>query len=87
MSETVRFFLVQLSLISVVLILHTYLGLHIIRRVLVFSDLALDQLAALGAAQHQCSSAPFVKSTYHLSAPFSLKHSLVNSLKARSSQS
>jgi zinc/manganese transport system permease protein len=49
MSETVRFFLVQLSLISVVLILHTYLGMHIIRRVLVFSDLALDQLAALGA--------------------------------------
>jgi zinc/manganese transport system permease protein len=49
MSETVRFFLLQLSLISVVLILHTYLGLHIIRRVLVFSDLALDQLAALGA--------------------------------------
>ena len=49
MSETVRFFLVQLSLISVVLIQHTYLGLHIIRRTLVFSDLALDQLAALGA--------------------------------------
>jgi len=49
MSETVRFFLLQLSLISVVLILHTYLGLHIIRRTLVFSDLALDQLAALGA--------------------------------------
>jgi len=49
MSETTRFFLVQLSLISVVLILHTYLGLHIIRRTLVFSDLALDQLAALGA--------------------------------------
>ena len=49
MSEVTRFFLLQLSLISVVLILHTYLGLHIIRRVLVFSDLALAQLAALGA--------------------------------------
>ena len=49
MSETTRFFLLQLCLISVVLILHTYLGLHIIRRVLIFSDLALDQLAALGA--------------------------------------
>jgi len=33
----------------VVLILHTYLGLHIIRRTLIFSDLVLDQLAAFGA--------------------------------------
>jgi len=49
MSEAARFFLLQLTLIAVVLILHTYLGLHIIRRTLVFSDLALDQLAALGA--------------------------------------
>ncbi|MBN2375091.1 MAG: metal ABC transporter permease [Sedimentisphaerales bacterium] len=48
MSETLRFFLLQTSLIAVVLILHTYLGLHIIRRTLIFSDLALDQLAALG---------------------------------------
>jgi len=49
MSETVRFFLLQTTLIGVVLSLHTYLGLHIIRRTLIFSDLALDQLAALGA--------------------------------------
>lgn len=49
MLETVHFFLLQLTLIGVVLILHTYLGLHIIRRVLVFSDLALAQLAAFGA--------------------------------------
>jgi len=48
MSETMKFFLLQTSLIAVVLILHTYLGLHIIRRTLIFSDLALDQLAALG---------------------------------------
>jgi len=48
MSETMRFFLLQSTLIGVVLILHTYLGLHIIRRTLIFSDLALDQLAALG---------------------------------------
>ena len=48
MSETSRFFLLQTSLIGTVLILHTYLGLHIIRRTLIFSDLALDQLAALG---------------------------------------
>jgi len=49
MSETVRFFVLQAALLGVVLILHTYLGLHIIRRTLVFSDLVLDQLAAFGA--------------------------------------
>lgn len=49
MSEALRFFSVQLALIAVVLVLHTYVGLHIIRRTLVFSDLVLDQLAALGA--------------------------------------
>ena len=49
MSETVRFFSVQLALLAVVLVLHTYMGLHIIRRTLVFSDLVLDQLAAFGA--------------------------------------
>ncbi len=49
MSETVNFFAVQITLLAVVLVLHTYLGLHIIRRTLVFSDLVLDQLAAFGA--------------------------------------
>jgi len=49
MSETVRFFSVQVALLAVVLVLHTYMGLHIIRRTLVFSDLVLDQLAAFGA--------------------------------------
>ena len=48
-SEIVRFFSVQIALIAVVLILHTYVGLHIIRRTLIFSDLVLDQLAAFGA--------------------------------------
>jgi zinc/manganese transport system permease protein len=48
-SEAVRFFSVQAVLIAVVLILHTYIGLHIVRRTLIFSDLVLDQLAALGA--------------------------------------
>ena len=47
-SEAVNFFLMQLLLIAVVLILHTYIGLHVIRRTLIFSDLALDQLAAFG---------------------------------------
>jgi zinc/manganese transport system permease protein len=49
MSETVRFFLAQISLLAVVLVLHTYIGLHVIRRTLIFSDLVLDQLAAFGA--------------------------------------
>ena len=48
-TEIVRFFSVQIALIAVVLILHTYIGLHIIRRTLIFSDLVLDQLAAFGA--------------------------------------
>lgn len=47
--ETIRFFSVQIALIAVVLVLHTYIGLHIIRRTLIFSDLVLDQLAAFGA--------------------------------------
>jgi zinc/manganese transport system permease protein len=49
MSEAVHWFLLQISLIAVVLLLHTYIGLHIIRRTLIFSDLVLDQLAAFGA--------------------------------------
>jgi zinc/manganese transport system permease protein len=49
MSEIVRFFTIQIIFLAVVLILHTYLGLHIIRRTLIFSDLVLDQLAAFGA--------------------------------------
>jgi zinc/manganese transport system permease protein len=49
MTEAVRLFALQIILIAVVLVLHTYLGLHIIRRTLIFSDLVLDQLAAFGA--------------------------------------
>jgi len=49
MSEAMRLFTLQIALVAVVLILHTYLGLHIIRRTLIFSDLVLDQLAAFGA--------------------------------------
>jgi len=49
MSEAMRLFTLQIALVAVVLVLHTYLGLHIIRRTLIFSDLVLDQLAAFGA--------------------------------------
>ena len=49
MSGALEFFVLQLSLIAVVLILHTYMGLHIIRRTIIFCDLVLAQQAALGA--------------------------------------
>jgi zinc/manganese transport system permease protein len=49
MSGSLEFFVVQLTLIAVVLVLHTYMGLHIIRRTIVFCDLVLAQQAALGA--------------------------------------
>ena len=49
MSEAFQFFAVQIALLAIVLVLHTYLGLHIIRRTIIFCDLALDQLAAFGA--------------------------------------
>ncbi len=49
MSEVWSFFSVQLVLIAVVLVLHTYMGLHVIRRTIIFCDLVLAQLAAFGA--------------------------------------
>lgn len=49
MGSFAGFFLVQIVLIAVVLVLHTYIGLHVIRRSIIFSDLVLDQLAAFGA--------------------------------------
>lgn len=48
MNALAGFFTMQICLIAVVLLLHTYLGLHIIRRGIIFSDLVLDQLAAFG---------------------------------------
>ena len=46
--ETIGFLSIQIVLLFVVTSVHTYLGLHIIRRGIVFSDLSLDQLAAFG---------------------------------------
>jgi len=48
MNALTEFFAVQIALIAVVLVLHTYIGLHVIRRSIIFSDLVLDQLAAFG---------------------------------------
>jgi len=48
MWDTINFLLIQVVLLAVVTSVHTYLGMHVIRRGIVFSDLALDQLAAFG---------------------------------------
>jgi len=48
MLHTLNFLSPQIVLLAVVTSVHTYLGLHVIRRGIVFSDLALDQLAAFG---------------------------------------
>ncbi|MCE5252454.1 metal ABC transporter permease [bacterium] len=48
MQNFLSFFMIQILLLAVVLSVHTYIGLHIIRRNLIFSDLSLDQLAAFG---------------------------------------
>jgi len=48
MHDFLNFFLIQTLLLAVVLSVHTYIGLHIIRRGIIFSDLSLDQLAGLG---------------------------------------
>ena len=48
MLETIDFLSIQIVLLFVVTSVHTYLGLHVIRRGIVFSDLSLDQLAAFG---------------------------------------
>ena len=48
MLDILKFLSIQIVLLVVVTSVHTYLGLHVIRRGIVFSDLALDQLAAFG---------------------------------------
>ena len=47
-DDRVNFFAMQICLLAVVLVLHTYTGMHIIRRGIIFCDLVLDQLAAFG---------------------------------------
>jgi zinc/manganese transport system permease protein len=49
MNGALGFFTLQITLVAVVLVLHTYMGLHVIRRTIVFCDLVLAQLAAFGA--------------------------------------
>jgi len=48
MNATGEFFLMQAALVTVMLGLNTYMGIHIIRRGIIFCDLVLNQLAAFG---------------------------------------
>lgn len=48
MNAVSEFFLMQAVLVMVMLGLNTYMGMHIIRRGIIFSDLVLNQLAAFG---------------------------------------
>lgn len=54
MSAVTNFFVMQIGLLAIVLVLHTYTGMHIIRRGIIFCDLVLDQLAALGIVAGIC---------------------------------
>lgn len=49
MNAIGEFFLMQTVLVVVMLGLNTYMGIHIIRRGIIFCDLVLNQLAAFGA--------------------------------------
>jgi zinc/manganese transport system permease protein len=69
-------------LLSVVLLgIHSYFGLEIIRRGIIFTDLAIGQMAAFGAA----ISVLFLegKFVYPVSLAFALLAALLNSLAAR----
>jgi zinc/manganese transport system permease protein len=69
-------------LLSLVLLgIHSYFGLEIIRRGIIFTDLAIGQMAALGAAV----SVMFLegKFLYPVSLLFALTAALLNSLAAR----
>ena len=48
MSVVSEFFIMQTMLVIVMLGLNTYMGIHIIRRGIIFCDLVLNQLAAFG---------------------------------------
>ena len=69
-------------LLSLVLLgIHSYFGLEIIKRGIIFTDLAIGQMAALGAA----TSVLFLdgKFLYPVSLGFALLAALLNSLAAR----
>lgn len=69
-------------LLSVVLLgIHSYFGLEIIRRGIIFTDLAIGQMAALGSAV----AVMFLDGEFHyvISLGFALLAALLNSLAAR----
>ena len=49
MSDALVFLAVPFAAAVVFVLMHAYLGVHVLRRRIVFADLALAQLSALGA--------------------------------------
>jgi zinc/manganese transport system permease protein len=50
MSEALTFLALPFAASVVFVLIHAYLGVHVLRRKIVFADLALAQLSALGAS-------------------------------------
>jgi len=50
MNETIQFLAAPFALAVLLVLIHSYLGLHIIERDIIFADISLSQVAALGAA-------------------------------------
>lgn len=50
MNETLQFLTAPFCLALLLILIHSYLGLHIIERDVIFVDISLSQVAALGAA-------------------------------------
>lgn len=53
MNETIQFLAAPFCLALLLVLIHSYLGLHIIERDVIFVDISLSQVAALGAALSQ----------------------------------
>ena len=49
MNDIVTMFLAPFVLATLLVLIHTYMGLHVLEREVVFVDISLSQVAALGA--------------------------------------
>jgi len=58
MSDTLAFLALPFAASVVFVFMHAYLGVHVLRRKIVFADLALAQLSALGATVAFASGYP-----------------------------
>lgn len=69
MGEAVTFLAAPLAMCLVIASIHVYLGMHVLRRGVIFVDLALAQLAALGATVAGVLEAEHAEGAYgHLAA-------------------